>query len=149
MNPCSVSTARLDNRRKTGRCNTVTPEVFRKGGSNRNAVSLQAPIAFVRGSALPKHFGRFAFYGRVGLHPIARADVLGRVEQNRVRLLTSQRSKPSRGTCGNRQIGNDARSSRYERLEDESSRNGAAVLNRMAESMEVSLLGLSYDLRGK
>jgi len=142
-----MRTARLDNRRKTGRCNTVTPEVFRKGGSNRNAVSLQAPIAFVRGSALPKHFGRFAFVSRAVLHTSARANVRGRVELNRVRLLTSQRSKPSRGTCRNRQIGNDARSSRYERLEDESSHIGAAVRNRMAECKEVSLLGLSYDWR--
>jgi len=35
-----------------------------------------------------------------GLHPIARADVLGRVEQNRVRLLTSQRARLSAVLAG-------------------------------------------------
>ena len=62
MNPCSVSTAGLDNRRcsESATCNIEAPEVFRKGGCNRNAVSLQAPIASVKGSALPKHFGRFS-----------------------------------------------------------------------------------------
>lgn len=120
------------------------PGTFLKGLCGGLIALSRADHCPAKGQPLQESSGVFLLAPTV-LLTSARANVRGREELNRVRLLTSQRSKPSRGTCGNGQIGNDARSSRYERPEDESSRNGAAVLNRMAESREVSLLGLSYD----
>jgi hypothetical protein len=129
----------------TGTRERITPDRFAGLCGRFHVLSLVSSV--VQPGPAPQSVLGFFFEPTV-LLTSARANVRGREELNRVRLLTSQRSKSSSGTCGNRQIGNDARSSRYERLEDEASLKGAAVHNRMAECGEVSLHGLSYDLGG-
>lgn len=120
----------------------ATPGMFWKGECDRSQSPSCASIAFARGLALPKHFGRFLWADRTPSD--SEAQYPGARGMKPVRLLTSQRSQPFSGTGRNRQTGNDAASPRYGRLEDEADHCGAVALTfRVAEVREVSLLGLS------
>lgn len=55
--------AGFDNRRYLNHQHAILkrPKYFRKGGRNRNAVLVQAPVASVKGSALPKKLRALCF----------------------------------------------------------------------------------------
>jgi hypothetical protein len=110
------------------------------GGSKRMVPQSHHPLAFVE--ARPLSISGFFTSIPTALQARLSGQVPAGVEAKGMRLLTSQRSQPYRGTGRNRQTGKRTISLRYRRLEEESVLKGAVAV-KVAEVREVSLIGLS------